>query len=319
MGRKHQPRSGSLQIWPRKKAERELPSVNWQFLETKAKDNRVLGFIAYKVGMKSAFVKDLTQHSLTKDKKIIVPVTILEVPPIKIYSARLYKNNICIGEVVLNSDKELKRIIKIGKVGKLEDFDKKVGGADNIRVIVYSQAKKTGIKKTPDIAEIGLAGSLQEKIEFVKANWNKEIGFSELFKKMQLIDVRGLSKGHGIESAVKRFGIGLKGHKSEKGRRRPGSLGPWHPAHVSFRVAMSGQLGMQTRLQLNQKILDIGKISEKNINPKSGFEHYGNIKTDYLILRGNVPGPAKRQLLLTIPFRKTKKQEKKNLEMIELR
>lgn len=318
MGRKSQPRSGSLQIWPRKRAEKVLPSVNWRALQTN-RDKKMLGFIAYKVGMKSSLVKDSTPNSMTKDKKMIIPVTILEVPGVKIYSVRLYKNNICVGEIVLNSDKELKKIIKIGKVGKIEELEKKASDIDDLRVIVYSLAKKTGIKKTPDIAEIGLGRSLQDKIEFVKANWNKEILFSEIFTKMQLVDVRGLSKGRGIESAIKRFGLGLKGHKSEKGRRRPGSLGPWHPAHVSFRVAQAGQLGMQTRLQYNQKIIDIAKIAEKNINPKSGFEHYGNIKTEYVILRGSVPGPAKRQILLTVPLRKSKKQEKKNLEFIDLR
>lgn len=312
------PRMGSLQIWPRKRSARPLGSVNWKVLE---QDNKgLLGFIAYKVGMRSAFVKDLTLHSMTKDKKIIVPVSILEVPPIKIYSARLYKNGLCKTEIVLNADKELKRVMKIGKstkLGKIEDLDKKE--FDDLRVIVYSIVKKTGIKKTPDVAEIGLGGSLEEKINFLKEKWNKEILASEIFKKMQLVDIRGQTKGKGIESAVKRFGIGLKSHKAEKGRRRPGSLGPWHPHLVTFKVAMSGQLGMFLRVVYNNKILEMKNISEKNINPKSGFEHFGNIKTEYVILRGSVPGPQKRQMLITAPLRKTKFQEKKNLEFIELR
>lgn len=317
MAKRSFPRSGSLQIWPRKRAERFLPSVNWNALQ---ENSGMLGFIAYKVGMKSAFVRDLTPNSMTKDKKIIVPVSILEAPSLKIYSIRLYKNNLCTGEIVVNADKELKRIMKIGKnvkLGKIEDIDKK--DYDNLRIIVYSQVRKTGLKKTPDVAEVGLGGKLQEKLDFVKQNWNKEIFASEIFKKMQLVDIRSLTKGRGIESAVKRFGIGLKSHKSEKGRRRPGSLGPWHPHLVTFRVAMSGQLGMFSRVIYNNKILEIKKIQENDINPKQGWHKYGNIKSEYLILRGSIPGPSKRQMLITMPLRKTKYQEKKNFEFIELR
>jgi len=319
MGHKSQPRSGSLQIWPRKRAERFLPGVNWNAIQNESAG--LLGFIGYKVGMKSAFVKDNTPNSMTKDKKIVVPVTILEMPTLKIYSVRLYKNGICKTEITANADKELKRVMKIGKeikLGKIEDLDKDKD-FDDLRLIVYSQTRKAGIKKTPDVAEIGLGGSLDDKINFAKTNWSKEILASEIFKKLQLIDIRGLTKGKGHESAVKRFGIGLKSHKAEKGRRRPGSLGPWHPHLVTFRVAMSGQLGMFTRIILNNKILEIGKIQEKNINPKSGWHKYGNISSEYLILRGSVPGPAGRQMLITRALRKTKFQDKKNLELLELR
>lgn len=306
------PRSGSLQIWPRKRAKKMLPSANWNAIDEKG----LLGFIAYKVGMKSALVKDLTPNSMTKDKKIIVPVTILEAPSMKIFSIRLYSNNLCVSEIVLSNDKELKRIIKVGKIGKIEDLDKKE--YEDLRIIAYSQVGKTDIKKTPDIVEIGFGGSREEKINFVKNYAGKEILASEILKKMQLVDIRGLSKGKGLSGPVKRFGIGLKGHKSEKGVRRPGSLGPWHPHHVTFRVSQAGQMGMHTRVIYNNKILDFGRISEKNINPKSGWKHYGNIKTEYIILRGSIPGPQKRQILITMPLRKTKKQEKKVLELVKL-
>ncbi len=308
-----QSRSGSLQIWPRCRAEKFLPSVNWEAVE---QNKGLLGFIVYKVGMGSALVKDLTAGSMTKDKKITVPVTVLESPSLKIFSARLYKHNNCVGEVVLSNDKELKRILKTGKVGKVEELDKK--NFDDLRVIIYSLVSRTGIKKTPDIIESGIGGSLDDKISFVKEYAGKEISASEIMKKSGLVDARGLSKGKGFSGPVKRFGIGLKGHKSEKGRRRPGSLGPWHPHHVTFRVAQAGQLGMHTRIQYNNKIIEIGRINEKNINPVQGWKHYGNIRTEYIILRGSVSGPAKRQLLLTSPLRRSKKQDKKNFEFVRL-
>jgi len=81
---------------------------------------------------------------------------------------------------------------------------------------------------------------------------------------------------------------------------------------------MAGQLGMFTRIQYNGKIVALGKIKEKNVNPKSGWNKYGNILSEYAIIRGSIQGPTKRQLLLTFPIRKTKKQEKKNYEFIKL-
>jgi large subunit ribosomal protein L3 len=305
-----QPRSGSLQFWPRKRARKFLPSANWGALSGK----NLKGFICYKAGMKSAYVKDNTANSMTKDKKIIVPVTIIECPTMKIFSVRFYKNGIVASESLNeNSDKELKRKIKLPKAKGKKIEDIKSEDYDDIRVIVYSQVKKTGLKKVPDLAEVGLNGNVQEKLNFVKENLNKEISISQVFEKNQLVDIHGLTKGQGLSGPVKRFGISLKGHKSEKGVRRPGSLGPWHPARVTFKAPQAGQLGMFSRIVYNSKIIDIGKEQLKDI------KNFGDIKTDYLILRGSVQGPAKRQLLLTFPLRKTKKQEKKNFELLELR
>jgi large subunit ribosomal protein L3 len=269
--------------------------------------------------MKSAYVKDNTPHSLTKGQKIIVPVTILECPTIKILSVRFYKHNKAVGDVLnSNMDKELKRKIKFPKNirKKIEDF--KEGAFDNIRVIVYSQVKKTNIKKTPDILEIGLSGNLQEKLNFIKANLSKEITIKEIIKE-GIVDIRGVTTGEGTEGPRKRFGLNLKTHKEEKGQRGPGSGGAWHPARVEFTQPMMGQMGYASRTICNNKIVFLGSSNETNINPKGGFKGYGEIKTDYVLIRGSVPGPSKRQLVITFPLRPSKKQIKKNYEFIEIR
>jgi len=308
------PRKGSLQFWPRKRASKLLPSVNWNVINS---GKNLKGFICYKVGMASAFVKDNTEHSMTKGKKIAVPVTIMECPKMKILSVRFYKNGQVANEILAeNPDKELTSVIKLPKAkkGKIEDV--KPDSYDDIRIIAYSEVKKTNIKKTPDIIEIGLSGSLDEKLNYVKDKLNKEISVSEIFEVGGLADARGLTKGKGLSGPVKRFGITLKQHKSEKGRRRPGSLGPWHPARVIFRVPMAGQLGMFTRVVYNNKIIQIGKPEEMNLKNRT---NYGDVKTDYMIIRGSIQGPHKRQILLTYPLRETRKQIKKNFEFLELR
>ena len=310
MSKTKSPRKGSLQYWPRKRVNKFLPSVNWEAINS---GKNLKGFIAYKAGMFSAHVKDNTANSMTKGKKIVVPVTILECPPAKIFSVRFYKHGKVMKDVVSeNLDKELKRKIKLSKTAdsKIDN----IGGYDDIRIILYSQVKKSGIKKTPDLIEVGLNGTLEEKLNFVKEKLGKELSVLNFFESGQLVDVRGLTKGKGLVGPVKRFGIKLKSHKSEKGRRRPGSLGPWHPARVTFRAPQAGQLGMFTRATYNSKIIDSGKSDGKFKNIKN----FGEIKTDYIILSGSVQGPAKRQLLITAPLRESKMQKKKIFEFIDL-
>lgn len=307
------PRKGSLQYWPRKRAGKLLPSVNWDAIDS---GKNLKGFICYKAGMASAMVKDNTPNSMTKGKKIAIPVTILECPSMKIFSVRFYKNDRIAKEILnKNLDKELKKKVKFPKKSEKNIEDIKPEEYDDLRLICYSQVKKTNLKKTPDLIEIGLTESAEEKIKFIKENLGKEISVLDIFEKGGLVDLRGLTKGKGFSGPVKRFGIKLKQKKSEKGQRRPGSLGPWHPARVTFRVPMAGQLGMFTRIVYNNKIIDLGKSDDKFKNIKN----FGDIKTDYVIVRGSVQGPAKRQLLITAPLRKTKKQLKKEFELIEVK
>ena len=134
-----------------------------------------------------------------------------------------------------------------------------------------------------------------------------------------MVDVRGVTKGFGTCGPVKRFGIAYKDHKSEKGQKRPGSLAPWHPARVTFRAPQAGQTGYHNRVVYNNVVLKVGKISDEDISKKGGFDHYGNIKTEYMILRGSIPGPKKRGLVITPSIRPTKKQLKKKFEILELR
>ncbi|MBW6442471.1 50S ribosomal protein L3 [Patescibacteria group bacterium] len=323
MPTKKSPRKGSLQYWPRKRASKFLPRVNWSAILSNSENKKLKGFIGYKAGMASAYIKDDTPNSMTKGKKIVIPVTLIECPPLKIFSVRFYKNGKVVNEILgENLDKELKRKIKLPK--KKSENPKRFDFAeiekekfDDVTVLCYSVVKRTNIKKTPDLSEIGIWGTLEEKLNFVKENLNKEISILDIFKKGELIDFRGLTKGKGFQGPVKRFGVGLRQHKSEKGRRGPGSIGPWHPARVTFRTPMAGQLGMFTRVSYNNKIVEMGK-SQDNPGLK-GRKKYGDLKTDFIIVNGSVQGPVKRQLVLSATLRPVKKQLKKNYEFIELR
>jgi large subunit ribosomal protein L3 len=264
--------------------------------------------------MATAVVKDNMPDSSTKGKKIAVPVTILEAPNMKIFSVRFYKQGKVVKDVVISNDKELKKLVKLPE--QIQPFDSQLSKEyDDIRLIVYSLSKQTSLKKTPDLAEI--AFSADNKLDFVKSLIGKEISIRNSFNP-ELIDVRGLTTGKGLVGPVKRFGITLKQHKTEKGVRRPGSLAPWHPARVTFRTPMAGQLGMFSRVHYNLKVINQNAIAEKDINPISGFKNYGKIKSNYIIVKGSVQGPSKRQILITSSFRPTKAQSKKKYEFMEI-
>lgn len=314
MPTQRRPRKGSLQFWPRKRINKFLPRVNWGAIES---GKGLKGFIAYKAGMVSVEVKDTTPSSMTKDKKIIIPATILECPKMKIFSVRFHKDGLVKKDVLSEQiDKELKKKVKVPKQNKVKIGSVKLSDYDNISVIVYSVIKKTGLKKKPDLAEVGIVGnSVDEKFKFVMENLNKELSINDFFASGEVIDLRGLTKGKGLQGPVRRFGITLKSHKSEKGVRRPGSLAPWHPARVTFRTPMAGQLGKFTRVHYNQKILSLGKAEELKESLKA-IKNYGDVKTDYVIVAGSVQGVPKRQILITSTLRTSKMQKKKNYEFL---
>jgi len=307
-------RKGSLQFYPRVRAKKVIPSVNWK--PHNRDGTNLLGFVGYKVGMTSVSVKDNTPDSQTKGKRIIIPATILECPAMKIYSVRFYKNKKVSKDIVVTNDKDLKKSVKLPKVAKYLSEEKDF---DDITILLYTDIKSTNIgKKKSDIIEIGLSGSNEDKLNFIKEKVGKPISVTEVIES-GLVDIHAVTKGYGTQGPMKRFGVALKDHKSEKGRRRPGSLSSFGLRRVTFRAPQAGQTGYHNRVAYNNLILQVEKISEKNINPKSGFHKYGNIKTDYLILKGSIPGPKKRGIVITTSQRPTKIRSKKSYEVIELR
>jgi large subunit ribosomal protein L3 len=75
-----------------------------------------------------------------------------------------------------------------------------------------------------------------------------------------------------------------------------------------WQVARQGQMGYHSRTEFNKKIMKIGTKPEdiKDINPKSGFKKYGNVKTTFVLISGSLPGPVKRAVSFRIPMRKPK-------------
>jgi large subunit ribosomal protein L3 len=296
VGYTHRPHRGSLGFWPKVKAKRAYPSVHWKELS----DAGCAGFPTYKAGMTHISVIDNLKNSPTKGKKIVMPVTILEAPALKVIGARFYAKtsygNKSVGELITrNSDKFLKRkMISAKKESKLFDDYKDY---DDIKLIVQTQPSIIDLKKTPEVFELGLGGDLEAKKSYAKSVIDKEVKISEVLKEGMQVDVNAVTKGKGTQGSVKRWGVTIRQHKSEKTKRAAGTLAPECPKKTAWQVPQFGQLGYHNRVELNKLIL---KISDKidEINVKGGFKGYGLVKSDYLIIKGSVPGPKKRMLIL---------------------
>ena len=302
MGRAHKPKAGSMQYWHRKRAKRIYPLVrSWAKLDTIS----LLGFLGYKSGMTHVQVQE-TNPAIKQTKLKSYPVTIIECPPLKVLAIRFYKNTLygikTAGQTLnSNLDKELARKIKLPK--KLNN--KEINDFDDIKLIVYTQPKLIDLKKKPEIIELGISGNKEDKLNYAKNLLGKEIKVSEIFKINQNVDIHAVTKGKGFQGPVKRFGLQLKAHKSEKKRRAPGNLGAWTPKKILFTVPQAGQMGFHTRTEFNKTILKISSNVDE-INPKSGLEHYGFVKSDYILVKGSIPGAKKRLIIMTYPIRNKK-------------
>jgi len=290
---KHHPRRGSKGYSPRKRARKEVPRIqSWPAGDDKP---RIQGFAGYKAGMTHVFVLDYRPTSTTSGQEVVVPVTVVETPPMKIAAIRLYRSTPygmkTVTEVWADNVEELKNNIPMPKkAGELKETD-----FDEVRVITYTRPKDvTGVpKKLPEIMEIRIGGGgKEERLEYAKGILGKEIGISDIYGDGSMVDIVAITKGKGFQGATKRWGLKLLVHKNRKHRRMVGTLGPWL-TWVRSTVPQGGQTGYHHRVEYNKRILKVGENGEE-ITPDGGFLHYGIVRNKYVILHGSIPGPTKR-------------------------
>ena len=154
-------------------------------------------------------------------------------------------------------------------------------------------------------------GSVADKVDFATALFEKTVSIDTIFTQNEMIDVIGITRGHGYEGVTTRWGVTRLPRKTHKGLRKVACIGAWHPARVRFTVARSGQNGYHHRTEMNKKVYRVGKGEEKDknasteadltvkgITPMGGFPHYGEVNEDFIMLKGCVAGPKKRALTL---------------------
>ncbi len=306
----HHPKRGSMGYSPRKRASSELPRFrSWPDREGGPK---IQGFAGYKAGMTHAFMIDYRPTSTTSKQEVRVPVTVIEVPPMKVAAVRLYENTPyglkTKGEVWAGKvEKELARRLPIPKKYDPKEAWKKIDkkGVDDVRVLVYTQPKKvSGVpKKTPDLMEVRIGGgTIEERVRYARSKLGKEIKITDFTEEGEMLDVASVTKGKGFQGHVKRWGVKLLPRKNRKHRRMIGTLGPWHPSYVRSTVPQAGQTGYHQRTEYNKRVLKIGEDGEE-ITPNGGFVRYGAVRNEYLVIHGSVPGPTKRLVRFRDPVR----------------
>ncbi|UCE73468.1 MAG: 50S ribosomal protein L3 [Methanomassiliicoccales archaeon] len=297
----HHPKRGSKGYSPRKRARSHIPRFKtWPEREGEPK---IQGFAGYKAGMTHAFIMDYRKTSTTSKQEVRVPVTVIEVPPMKVAAVRLYENTSyglkTLGEVWAGKvEKELERRLPIPKNYEPKEAWKKIDtkDVDDVRLLVYTQPKKVGgvPKKTPELMEVRIGGgTIKERLRYAKKVMGKEVKITEFTTEGEMVDVASITKGKGFQGHVKRWGVKLLHHKNSKHRRMIGTLGPWNPHFVHTNVPQAGQMGYHQRTEYNKRVLKLGENGEE-ITPNGGFVRYGFVKNEYMVVHGSIPGPVKR-------------------------
>ena len=119
----------------------------------------------------------------------------------------------------------------------------------------------------------------------------------DIFEAGEVVDVTGVTKGHGFQGVIKRHGQnrGPMGHGSHY-HRRPGSMGTMRPMRVFKGKNLPGHMGVETVTIQNLTIVAVD--TENNV----------------ILVSGNVPG-AKKSL---VTIKTSVKNPGKKVEMDEL-
>ncbi|KAI9324501.1 ribosomal protein L3-domain-containing protein, partial [Zopfochytrium polystomum] len=331
------PRHGSLGFLPRKRSRSHRGRVKAFPRDDPKKPVHMTAFVGYKAGM-THIVRDLERPGSKMHKKEVVEaVTILETPPVVVVGVVGYvetpRGLRALTTVWAEhlSDEVKRRFYKNWYRSKKKAFTKfatKYTKNDGksiqynlerlkkhcqvIRVIVHTQVHLLSIgQKKAHVLEVQLnGGSVADKVNWAKDHFEKTIKVSEVFGQNEMIDVIGVTKGHGYTGVVARWGVKKLPRKTHRGLRKVACIGAWHPSRVMYSVPRAGQSGFHHRTEMNKKIYRIGAkgdpnsgatefdITEKSITPLGGFPHYGVVKEDWLMIKGCTVGVKKRVLTL---------------------
>ena len=333
------PRHGSLGFLPRKRARRHRGKVKAFPKDDQTKAPHLTAYLAYKAGM-THILRDVDKPgSKAHKKEVVEAVSILECPPMRVVGVvgyvetpqglralttvwaehlneevkrRFYKN------WYKSKKKAFSRYVKKYADGQKaidEELARIKQYCQVVRVIAHTQVKKVKIgQKKAHMMEIQVnGGSVEDKVGFATGLFEKEVPVDAVFAQNEMIDVIGVTKGHGFEGVVTRWGCTRLPRKTHRGLRKVACIGAWHPAKVQWSVPRAGQNGYHHRTEMNKKVYKIGKgivsgeennattefdLTEKGINPVGGWPHYGLVKEDYIMLKGCVVGTRKRVITL---------------------
>jgi large subunit ribosomal protein L3 len=292
--RKHSaPRRGSLAYRPRGRAKSLLPRIRtWPKIQ--GDKPTILGYPAFKAGTIHVITVDDRAKTPNFGKPLFNASSVLSMPGAEVVGMRLYSHED-------GADLPIADVKGPGTAADKLPLDR----ARRVTAMVSAVPKDVGLsQKEPIVMEVGVAGgNVKSQVDYMLGLIGKKVKFNDVFKPGMYVDVLGITKGKGFEGPVTRFGVKRKQHKSRKSVRAVGVIGPWHPAAVMYTVARAGQMGFHQRTETGKRILLSANAAEKPITPAGGFPHFGEVKGDYAVLRGSVPGPARRFVMVRMAVR----------------
>jgi len=296
--RKHSaPRHGSLAFLPRGRARAMYPRVRtWPDIE--AEKPTLLGYPGYKAGTLHVITVDDRAKTPNFGKPLFNLSSVISLPEAEITGMRLYAHE-------NGHDRAISDVKAQGQTSGELPIDK----ACRVAALVSSVPAEGGLsQKKPIVMEVGIGGGdVKGQVEYVRGLLGKRVKFADIFKAGMRVDVLGITKGKGYEGPVTRLGIKRKQHKSRKSVRAVGVIGPWHPAAVMYTVARAGQMGFHQRTETGKRILMTANAKDSPITPPGGFEHFGDVRGDYAVLAGSLPGPARRFVMVRFKARGVQK------------
>merc|ERR1712061_932740 len=336
---------GSKGFLPKKRSKRHKGKPKALPKDDPSKPVHLTCFMGYKAGM-THIVREVDRPGSKVNKKEVVEAcTILETPPVMVVGVvgyietprglralktvwaehigeeckrRFYKNW---------SQSKKKAFTKsctewaydLGKKKIEKDLNQIKKYCSTVRVIVHTQMKLLRRRqKKAHIMEVQLnGGSIADKVNWAREHFEKEVPVGQVFEQDEVLDIIGVTKGHGFKGVTSRWHTKKLPRKTHKGLTKVACIGAWHPSRIQYTVPRAGQKGYHHRCEVNKKIYDIrdgfhmkdGKLvqnnaatdydlADKSINPMGGFPHYGLVKQDFVMIKGCCVGPKKRVLTL---------------------
>jgi large subunit ribosomal protein L3 len=323
-----------MAFYPRVRA-RSLESRIRSWADPKLEKSSLLGFAGYKVTNLNVLSVDDREKTPNFGKNVMNSSTLIATPPLKIigvraYAETTYGKNAIFDSFAKDSDKYLSKKAPFKfKEGKLEEINSHIDKIKHVVAVVSSYPNSASLsQKKPFVWEIPIGGKdTKSKIDYVVSNFGKQVNIKDVFETGQFIDISAITRGKGVEGPITRFGVKRKQHKSRKSVRALGTLGPISPAVVTYTVPRQGQRGFHQRTEYNKRILLVSSdgssqttllASKPAINPQGGFKHFGLVTTDYIVVRGSIPGVPKRLVKMRQPIRNSTKKviEPKVIEVI---
>jgi len=356
------PRHGSLGFLPRKRTKKHRGKIRSFPKDTdRSKDAHLTAFMGYKAGMTHVLRDVERPGSKLHKREAVEAVTIVETPPMYVVGLVGYQEtpqglrNVTTVWAKHLGDSVKRRFYKnwfkskqkaFTKYAKKHAEDSKDIGAEIerikaqcqiVRVLAHTDIRACNLRqKKAHLLEIQVNGGadVAAKVDFGYALFEQQVPVASVFTAGEFVDIIGVTKGHGMEGVVTRWGVKRLPRKTHRGLRKVACIGAWHPARVGFQVARAGQRGYHHRTEKNKRIYIVGAkvkegetdtsattefdLTEKGITPVGGFPHYGIITNDWLMIKGGIVGTKKRVVTLRktiVPS--TKRQEPVNIKFID--